>query len=111
MSTLDVPAVPVPHIAAAPAPAVAPVAPPVDAPAPAPAPPLFAPAPLPFLEALPEGMMEGVSLPLLYRLAAPVPYDARAGAQRAAEDPEHGSSMLACTPFYKPVSRCIGGRG
>ncbi|HET6764281.1 MAG TPA: hypothetical protein VFH27_11435 [Longimicrobiaceae bacterium] len=100
MSTLEAAAVPVPHIAPPP---------PAEAAPAAEAAPVVTVA-LPFLEALPEGLVEGVQLPLIYRLAVPVPYDPGASVQRAAEDPEGGSALMACTPFYKPVSRCVGGR-
>jgi hypothetical protein len=91
MSTAEAAAVPVPHLAPAP-----------------PAPPAQV-APL-LLEALPEGLLEGVRLPLPYRFALPVPNDPRLSAQRTAADPEHGGAVMACSPFYKPLSRCVGGR-
>jgi hypothetical protein len=82
-------AIPVPHIAAPPAPTA---------------------PPRPLLEAIPPEVVEGARLPLPYRFAVPVPDDPRLSAQRTAADPEHGGAVMACTPFYKPVSRCVGGR-
>ena len=92
MSTVERAAVPVPHLA--------------------PAPPEATPPAVPrLLEALPEGLLEGVRVPLPYRFAAPLPEDPRLNAQRTAESPEHGGAVMACSPFYKPISRCVGGRG
>ena len=66
-------------------------------------------APPRFLEEIPEGLLAEVKVPLAYRLAVPIAYDPRATAHRAAGSGQE-TSQVACIPFYKPVSRCLGGR-
>lgn len=62
----------------------------------------------PFLEVLPADMVQGVNLPLTYRLASQAGYSGvtmRVAASAAAR-----AKAYTCMPFYKPVSRCVGGR-
>lgn len=60
-----------------------------------------------FLERLPQELAHSVPLPLPYHLAQVTGYGAisvRLAASSAAR-----ARFYACRPFYKPVSRCIGG--
>lgn len=59
------------------------------------------------LEALPREMVEGLSLPLPYVLATAQPPRA---ALRLADSAPARAKGYTCAPFYKPISRCVGGR-
>lgn len=64
------------------------------------------PEPL-FLEMLPAEALNGASLPLPYRLAASTGYG---GVNvRVAESDAARARSYPCRPFYKPISRCVGG--
>jgi hypothetical protein len=61
-----------------------------------------------FLEALPPEMVEGISYPLPYRLAV-----SGTGPRitiRLADSVPARAKGYSCVPFYKPISRCVGGR-
>ncbi|HET6230295.1 MAG TPA: hypothetical protein VFE05_09515 [Longimicrobiaceae bacterium] len=116
MSLAEAAAVPVPHVVA-PLPAQQAAALPSDEPAagqataavhPSAVHPAAAPA---FLDELPPEMVDAARLPLSYRLATLMPFDGAASTQRATPDPGQTGALLACNPFYKPISRCVGGRG
>ncbi|HEX6746217.1 MAG TPA: hypothetical protein VF092_02800 [Longimicrobium sp.] len=62
----------------------------------------------PFLEALPADMVAGVSLPLTYRLASQAGYSGVT--MRVASSAAARARAYTCVPFYKPLSRCVGGR-
>ena len=64
------------------------------------------PAPL-FLEMLPAEAVNGVPLPLPYRLAASTGYGGVS--VRVAESDAARTRSYPCRPFYKPISRCVGG--
>jgi hypothetical protein len=67
------------------------------------------PAEVGLLEALPQPMTEGVSFPLTYRLAVS---SGHSGVTlRQADSAPARAALYACYPFYKPISRCMGGRG
>jgi hypothetical protein len=64
--------------------------------------------PVRLLEALPPGMVQDVLLPLPYALAtSSVPR----AALRVADSAPARAKGYTCAPFYKPISRCVGGRG
>ena len=61
------------------------------------------------MEVLPGAMTECVPLPLPYRLSVSAGY---AGvAMRQASSTPARAKQYPCYPFYKPISRCMGGRG
>ena len=60
------------------------------------------------LEVLPPEMVEGVPLPLTYRLASQAGYNGLT--MRIATSGPARSKQYTCLPFYKPISRCVGGR-
>ena len=61
----------------------------------------------PFLEVLPREMVEGVSFPLTYHLASTT---GRPGTTvRVADSTPARAKGYTCVPFYKPISRCVGG--
>ena len=66
-------------------------------------------ADLSLLRALPGSMAEAVAYPLVYRLSVT---SGHAGLimRQAASDPDRASQYI-CMPFYKPISRCMGGKG
>jgi hypothetical protein len=64
------------------------------------------PEPL-FLEMLPAEALNGASLPLAYRLAASTGYGGVT--VRLAESDAARTRSYPCRPFYKPISRCVGG--
>jgi hypothetical protein len=66
-------------------------------------------ADLPFLRALPGSMAEAVAYPLTYRLAVPSGH-AGVTMRQAASAPDRATQYI-CLPFYKPISRCVGGGG
>ena len=63
------------------------------------------------LELLPPEMLEGASLPLAYRLLVPPATGESPLPQRVAESQADRALVYTCLPFYKPLSRCVGGRG
>ena len=64
-------------------------------------------ADLPLVGALPASMRESVAFPLTYRLAASSGHPGLT-VRQAASDPDRATQYI-CLPFYKPISRCIGG--
>jgi hypothetical protein len=64
--------------------------------------------PVRLLEALPREMVEGLPLPLSYVLATSQPPRA---ALRLADSAPARAKGYTCVPFYKPISRSVGGRG
>ncbi|HEX5726426.1 MAG TPA: hypothetical protein VFX98_13215 [Longimicrobiaceae bacterium] len=62
-----------------------------------------------FLEVLPRELLEGASLPLSYRLASPTGYTGVT--VRIAESDPARARGYPCLTFYKPISRCVGGKG
>lgn len=63
-----------------------------------------------FLEQLPPDMLERVQLPLPYRLVSAVRTSEGKVPQRVAESTFDRATVYTCLPFYKPLSRCVGGR-
>jgi hypothetical protein len=63
----------------------------------------------PLLRALPASMREAVAYPLTYRLAASSGHPGLT-VRQAASAPDRATQYI-CLPFYKPLSRCFGGRG
>ncbi|MFL5382210.1 MAG: hypothetical protein ACJ8GN_06815 [Longimicrobiaceae bacterium] len=60
------------------------------------------------LEALPAEMLEGAKLPLAYTLSTSA---SRPGATtRVADSAPARARWYTCASFYKPISRCVGGR-
>ena len=62
----------------------------------------------PLVRALPRSMAEAVAYPLTYRLAASSGHPGMI-VRQAASDPDRAAQYI-CLPFYKPISRCMGGR-
>lgn len=63
-----------------------------------------------FLEQLPPDMLERVQLPLPCRLVSAVRTSEGKVPQRVAESTFDRATVYTCVPFYKPLSRCVGGR-
>ena len=63
-----------------------------------------------FLELLPPEMGDTARLPLPYRLIAQASTDEAPVPQRVAESEADRALVYTCLPFYKPLSRCVGGR-
>ena len=61
------------------------------------------------LEVLPGMMTEGVSFPLTYRLSVSSGYTGVT--MRQADSAPARAAQYACYPYYKPISRCVGGHG
>ncbi len=59
------------------------------------------------LEMLPREMVASVALPLPYHLAQSTGYGGVA--VRNAESAPARARAYPCVPFYKPISRCVGG--
>jgi hypothetical protein len=59
------------------------------------------------LEMLPREMVNSVALPLPYHLAQSTGYGGVS--VRSAESAAARARAYPCLPFYKPVSRCVGG--
>lgn len=62
-----------------------------------------------FLETIPGEMVAGVSLPLPYRLS--VSSTGPRVTLRLADSVPARAKGYTCVPFFKPISRCVGGRG
>ena len=63
-----------------------------------------------FLDLLPPEMGDTAKLPLAYRLIAQAGTDEAPVPQRVAESEADRALVYTCLPFYKPISRCVGGR-
>lgn len=63
-----------------------------------------------FLEQLPPDMLERVPLPLPFRTVSPTRTAEGKVPQRVAESTFDRATVYTCIPFYKPLSRCVGGR-
>lgn len=63
-----------------------------------------------FLEQLPADMLERVALPLPYQTVSPTRTSEGKVPQRVAESTFDRATVYTCIPFYKPISRCVGGR-
>src|SRR5437868_6166319 len=61
-----------------------------------------------FLESIPAEMVAGVSLPLPYRLS--VSNTGPRVTLRLADSVPARAKGYTCVPFFKPISRCVGGR-
>jgi hypothetical protein len=60
------------------------------------------------MEVLPGVMTDGLALPLPYRLSVSSGYTGVA--MRQASSAPARAKQYPCYPFYKPISRCMGGR-
>jgi len=63
-----------------------------------------------FLEQLPPDMLERVALPLPFHTVSPTRTSDGKVPQRVAESTFDRATVYTCIPFYKPLSRCVGGR-
>lgn len=62
------------------------------------------------LPQLPADMLERVSLPLPCRTTSASRTSDGKVPQRVAESTYDRATVYSCVPFYKPLSRCVGGR-
>jgi hypothetical protein len=66
-------------------------------------------ADLTLLQVLPGSMAQALDYPLTYRLAVSSGYTG-VTMRQAASAPARAAQYI-CLPFYKPISRCVGGGG
>jgi hypothetical protein len=63
-----------------------------------------------FLDQLPPDLLERASLPLPYQTVSQVRTSEGKVPQRVAESSYDRATVYTCVPFFKPISRCVGGR-